>query len=138
MTGVTVWAWKPKAGEHIGPDSGWSGIGPYATEEATQVLRQRGHMIIYSGDRPSNHHIIGIGLGHDDAEFAEAGRSYAAWCENGDAVDGRWWEEHLFLYERGRHTGPADRHFRYSEQVAAARTALRRKRRYDARKAARS
>ena len=47
--------------------------------------------------RPWNHRVIGVGVGHDDADFAEIGRSMAAYYENGEAFDGkRWWDDDAF------------------------------------------
>ena len=57
-------------------------------------MRAYGHAITVPYDYwpPWNHHVIGCGVSHDDAQFAETGRSMAAYYENGEAWGGRWWE----------------------------------------------
>lgn len=82
--------------------SEWSWSGTHSGDEDRTIaelvrsLERHGHATTEGSiaSRPSNHHIIGLGVGHDDAEFAEVGRSMAAYYENGDALDGRrWWDE---------------------------------------------
>lgn len=85
MSIVTVWSYAE--------DGGLSGISPADPSHYVRDLDRRGHAITTVGSRPSNHHVIGVGMGHDDAEFAEAGRSMAAYYENGEAYRGRWWED---------------------------------------------
>lgn len=84
---ITVWT------HH---DGSFGGISPVDHEEATRRLERDGHAIVTDSryDRPSNHRIVGVGVGHDDALFCETrGRdSMAAYYENGDAFGGRWWE----------------------------------------------
>jgi len=56
------------------------------------------------GNRPWNHRVIGFGVGHDDADFAETGRSMAAYYENGEAYGGeRWW--HTGAFSKRYYTG---------------------------------
>ena len=51
-----------------------------------RTLRDVGYVITRGAQsRPWNHHVIGVGVQHDDAEFAEVGRSQAAFYENGEA-----------------------------------------------------
>lgn len=86
---VTVWSY------HADGRPAMSGISPGDVDEALRRLERDGHFILTDGryQRPSNHHVIGSGIGHDDAEFAESGRSMAAYYENGEAHGGRWWED---------------------------------------------
>lgn len=106
MTGMTIWSYKPlewtgerRGNVHVnGQDFLYSGIG--TAEEEVNVenwiyaVLETGHAITVPYDfwKPWNHHIIGCGVGHDDAEFAETGRSMAAYYENEDPWGGRWWE----------------------------------------------
>lgn len=86
---VTVWSYSE--------DGGLGGISPADTSHYLRDLERRGHAITTVGMTPSNHHVIGVGVGHDDAEFAEAGRSMAAYYENGEAFRGeRWWDAGSF------------------------------------------
>lgn len=70
-----------------------SGRSGYDNEgEWVRTLRRDGAVIVIDDNhRPWNHHVIGVGVGHDDADFAETGRSYAAYLEN-DRQDGPWWD----------------------------------------------
>ena len=73
----------------------FSGIGPATLGHFTYELDREGHAIIENTARPHrpwNHRIIGVGIGHDDAEFAECGRSMAAYHESGEAWGGHWWD----------------------------------------------
>lgn len=107
MPGVTVWSYKPiglqdpaKGNIHLsdGRDFLYSGIGcanlDVNVHDWLYAFSTFGHAITVPYDywRPWNHHVIGCGVGHDDAEFAETGRSMAAYYENGEAWGGRWWE----------------------------------------------
>lgn len=87
---ITVWA------NHA--DGGYSGISPANDREWLRTLEREGHAITTDSRHwgPTNHRIAGIGVGHDDARFAETGGregSMAAYYENGDAFGGRWWED---------------------------------------------
>ncbi len=111
MTGTTVWTYKPRGGEHITADTHFSGIGGGDTDIAAEVaygIRRYGHAIVTASTGltgPWNHRMIGCGVGHDDAEFAETGRSMAAYYENGEAFGGRWWED-TSRYSPRRHYDP--------------------------------
>lgn len=76
-------------------DGGLGGISPAGVPEFLRALEVNGHAIVTDSahHRPSNHYIIGIGVGHDDAKFCESGTSHAAYLENGEAFGGRWWED---------------------------------------------
>ena len=90
---TAVWSWKPAEGQHIGPDALFSGIGPGTVREFSRAISRYGHAITQcSLDRPWNHHVAGVGVGHDDAEFAESGTSHAAYLESGEAFGGKWRE----------------------------------------------
>jgi hypothetical protein len=93
---VTVW----KYGTHDWdgtpvPRPLWSlsGLSPAGPQEWVDQIQRVGHAITEVGQRPSNHHVIGVGVGHNDAAFAEAGRSMAAYYENEGGIDGRWWDD---------------------------------------------
>jgi hypothetical protein len=70
----------------------WPG---WELEEFVNRINSDGFAIIErSWPRPTHHRLIGSGVGHDDAQFAEIGRSMAAYYENGEAFEGlRWWED---------------------------------------------
>ena len=104
---VTVWSYKPREGRRIADghadNAGLSGIGPGTAGLFADAIARHGHAITdVSGSRPANHHVIGCGIGHDDAQFAEAGISMAAYYESGDAFGGHWWDLPAGL---GRHFG---------------------------------
>ena len=76
-------------------------------EKFSRTITERGHVVTYDGQStPWNHHVIGVGVGHDDAAFAETGRSMAAYYENGEASQGRWWD---IPHVRRHYTGEAGR-----------------------------
>lgn len=83
---ITVWS-------HHGGSFG--GISPGNEREFVDSIKRHGHAIVTDSRhyRPSNHYIAGVGVGHDDAMFAEAGTSQAAYYESGQAFGGRWWED---------------------------------------------
>lgn len=89
---VTVWSYIDPKTDNAGP-SGWS---PADADRFVYDLELSGHAITTDSryERPWNHHMIGVGVGHDDAIFAETGGrvSMAAYYENGEAFGGRWWE----------------------------------------------
>lgn len=90
---VTVWSHKD-LDEAQPRFSGMSGGCPVA--ETIRQLATEGHAILTDSrrHRPTNHHIIGYGVSHDDASFAETGgrTSMAVYYENGAAFGGAWWE----------------------------------------------
>lgn len=79
----------------------WSGMSPADEAEFVAQITRHGNATTDNGYRPTNHFIVGVGVGHDDARFAETGSSMAAYYENGDAFGGRWWEGASF----GRYYG---------------------------------
>lgn len=89
MNDITVWSYNEQGNR--------SGVcGPDPVTQAVRNLHRCGHVVTTDNEtwhRSWNHTVIGVGMGHDDAEFAESGRSMAAYYENGDAVHGRWWED---------------------------------------------
>jgi hypothetical protein len=91
---VTVW--------HADGRSGTSG-GPEGSDvaRAVQLLKDEGAVITKVGYPPANHYVIGVGVGHQDADFAERGDSMAAYYENGEAFGGRWWEPSPYSYPTG-------------------------------------
>jgi len=94
VTVITCWTYR---------DGHLSGMSPAVEADVNGALRRAGHVILTDSRtlRPLNHHLIGAGVGHDDAEFAEAGRSMAAYYENGEAWGGRWWEGTDLPYSPG-------------------------------------
>ena len=90
----------------------------WAFREFEQRLTRDGYVIVErSWPRPTHHTLAGCGVGHDDADFAEIGRSMAAWYENGGDPDGRWWETTDRFYSAGvKYYGCQDR----SPKVGAA------------------
>lgn len=71
--------------------SGISGGGPESDLRAfKRALERDGHATTDNGRRPTNHYIASIGVGHQDATFAETGASMAAYYENVNAP--RWFE----------------------------------------------
>lgn len=91
-------------------DHGYSGYSPTTEATVLDALRRHGHAIL--GDHGGwNHHVAGIGGGHDDALFAEAGISQVAWEESPEGLD--------FVGIRGRGQ-------RASHEVAMARVLDRR------------
>lgn len=91
---TTAYSYKPDLlGEQR--DYLYSGIGPAMVGLVVRDLARLGHSIIESTgrDRSRNHRIIGVGIGHDDAEFAETGRSHAAYEESAARWGGPWWEQ---------------------------------------------
>lgn len=62
-----------------------------------EAIARYGHAVVDdSRSRPTNHRIIGVGVGHDDARWAESRfeeGSMAAYYENGAAIDGPWWAD---------------------------------------------
>ena len=83
---VTVWS------DH---DGLFSGVGCNRLDDQVKEFARNvdrdGHAITSVGTGPWNHHVIGVGVGHDDAEFAERGRSMAAYYEN-ERPEGPWWD----------------------------------------------
>lgn len=79
------------AGNHRAKQSGRLD-GPFGTLfYASWVLEHDGYLITENTrNRPWRHRVIGCGVGHDDADFAEVGRSMAAYYENGEAWGGSW------------------------------------------------
>ena len=95
---ATVWQYTPQPGQHIraaslahGTPS--HGISPGTVGLWADAMERYGHAILRGSDRPWNHHVIGCGVGHDDAEFAETGCSMAAYYDSGEAFGGPWWED---------------------------------------------
>lgn len=78
---------------------GSSGVSPGSEREWIDCVERYGHAITvpWSAPTPMNHHMIGVGVGHDDARWAESRfieGSMAAYYENGEAFGGaRWWDE---------------------------------------------
>lgn len=77
-----------------------SGTSPAGAYEFVFHLVRHGYSITQRyASRPTNHRIIGCGVGHDDAQFCEERQgsgygSMAAYYENGEAFRGeRWWDE---------------------------------------------
>lgn len=97
MAVVIVWSHKP--------DGGYSGLsGGDPVDYWVADLDRYGHSITEAGPRPVNHHVIGYGVCHDDALFAEAGRSMAAYYEN-ESERGRWWEDDSRYSPKRYYTG---------------------------------
>lgn len=98
---VTVW--------HADGHTGISG-GPEGSDiaRAVQLLHDEGAVITKVGYPPANHYVIGVGIGHQDADFAERGDSMAAYYENGDAYDGHWWEPSKLSFPTGARKTYAD------------------------------
>ena len=67
-----------------------TGISPFAPDsdrtvaQFVRILDEAGATVVTDSrtSRPWNHHVIGVGGGHQDADFAERGRSFCAWVEN--------------------------------------------------------
>ncbi len=78
---------------------GRSGISPGDLGEWLRVLERFGHAITEPNvyPRPTNHRMIGCGVGHSDVDWCESRfreGSMAAYYENGEAWNGeRWWDE---------------------------------------------
>lgn len=88
---ITVWT------HH---DESFGGISPVDDREFVRAINTHGHAVVTDSRhiRPMNHHVVGVGVGHDDAMFCETrGRdSMAAFYENGGSgtLDvPRWWED---------------------------------------------
>lgn len=65
------------------PETGTGYSGSFdMTEVWLGTLYKTGAAIARTGETPWNHRVSGVGGGHDDAEFAERGRSQVAWAEN--------------------------------------------------------
>jgi hypothetical protein len=91
---VTVWSYKPADGERITAGTLFSGIAPGSVGYWADAIETYGHAITeISGSKPWAHNVIGCGVGHNDAEFCESGRSMAAYYESGEAYGGTWWED---------------------------------------------
>lgn len=90
---VTVWTW------HSG---GLGGISPGTDRHFVDAVARHGHAITTVGSKDWNHHVAGIGVGHDDAAFSEGGVSQAVYGENGEAFGGRWWEDTARSFSTGR------------------------------------
>jgi hypothetical protein len=100
---ITIWT-------HHGGSFG--GISPSGEREFVDAIERHGHAIVRDSSHrePVNHRIAGVGLGHDDALFCEAGTSHAAFVENGEAFGGRWWEDTDSPFSNGvKHFGCEDR-----------------------------
>lgn len=82
---ITAWA--------IYPDGGRGGTSPAGLSEVLHRLEDHGHVILTDSRyaRPINHNLIGVGVGHNDAVFAETGESMAAYYEQHPHQ--RWWED---------------------------------------------
>lgn len=92
-TNVTVWDATHSGGT-------FSGRLDRTLDHWAHELR-RGAAITRVGSQPFNHHVAGYGVQHDDAQFAETGRSMAAYYENGDHWDGlKWWDDEAPNYLR--------------------------------------
>lgn len=90
---VTVWSYKPGEGRRVDADALFSGIAPGSVAYFAEAVSSHGHAILETaGSRPWHHHVAGCGVGHDDAQFAESGTSFAAYLESGEAFGGHWWE----------------------------------------------
>ena len=75
----------------------WSGVSGMVDPVARFVeeIERKGHATVepIAFAKPWNHRVAGVGVGHNDAEFAETGRSMAAYYENGESITGRrWWD----------------------------------------------
>lgn len=72
---------------------GFSGIsGGDPVEAFVQRLASDGHAIVGDGGDRHSWRRVCSKFSHDDAKFAEAGTSQAAYYENEDAFGGRWME----------------------------------------------
>lgn len=93
-------------------EGSFGGISPANDREWTRAVARDGHAITTDSSHRTitNHRIAGVGIGHDDASFCEAGTSEAAYVENGEAFGGRWWEDTESPFSVGvKHYGCADR-----------------------------
>lgn len=72
----------------------FGGMSPSDRSDYVRALLVHGHAIVTDNrtQRSCAHYVSGSGLSHNDAKFAENGDSMAAYYENGDGFDGRWWE----------------------------------------------
>jgi hypothetical protein len=68
----------------------------WAEKEFAYTIEHHGYVVVETGRRPIHHNMVGVGVGHNDARFAEDGKSMAAYYENGEAFGGRWWENRGF------------------------------------------
>jgi hypothetical protein len=87
---TTIYSYTEIPGEPGREHALFSGIGPATLGLFTRDIEHDGHAIIENTSRdrkPWNHRIIGVGIGHDDAEFTECGRSMTAYDESGEAFD---------------------------------------------------
>lgn len=76
---------------YIGHGNGLLGGAVDFEAEAARRLRRNGCLVTEGPqERSWNHHVIGVGIGHDDARFAETGASMAAYVENEASI--RWWD----------------------------------------------
>lgn len=106
---ITSWTYGPREAGQRREDASFAGISPANAERVAYDLRRDGHAILTDDrtSRPWHHNVAGCGVGHNDAEFAEAGRSMAAYYEN----DSTWpslreprddYERLMNLIQRGR------------------------------------
>lgn len=91
---------------------GRSGISPFAPDELgvaewVRTVERYGAAIVTDNrtPRPYNHHVIGVGSGHDDANWCESRfqeGSHAAWTENskGAATDAATYSDGRPMYPR--------------------------------------
>lgn len=56
----------------------------FTVAEFGKVIREHGFAVVETDalDRSWNHRVVGVGVNHVDADFAERGQSMAAWYEN--------------------------------------------------------
>lgn len=68
-------------------------LSPWSADGIVYNLERHGNAVTYVAEhRPSAHHVIGCGAGHDDATFCETGRSHAAHRESLANYGGPWWQ----------------------------------------------
>ena len=99
---VTLWTYSIAGdfagSEHLGERIAdgkalYSGSSPGTVGQFAYDLARRGHVVTQCRCHvPTNHRVIGAGVGHDDAQFAESGVSMGAYYESGEAFGGAWWE----------------------------------------------
>jgi hypothetical protein len=61
-------------------------------EEFVRRIESDGYAVVQDTSKRSwNHHVVGCGVGHDDARFAEWGESLASYLEN--ECSEPWWAD---------------------------------------------
>lgn len=98
---IYIWSYKNLASSDGAP----SGIGGGIDEQKQFVadLCRYGHAMVIDAHRgySDSRGVWDARVAHDDAAFAEVGRSQAAYYENGEAFGGRWWESNSRVVRRG-------------------------------------